>query len=120
MCTSEFRLDFVGGWGGFEIVEGGIDDKSVWGFVFLFSVFGFRSRFSVCRSKHRGEDVTQHRRLCIQIFQNILRRISSAAKSSFAHRFVFSSRAPQAHTDKHTQAQKVGERVSKTQSTRSH
>lgn len=67
-----------------------------------------------------GEDVTQHRRLCIQIFQNILRRISSAAKSSFAHRFVFSSRAPQAHTDKHTQAQKVGERVSKTQSTRSH
>lgn len=54
MCTSEFRLDFVGGWGVVEIVEGGIDDKSVWGFVFLFSVFGFRSRFSVCRSKHRG------------------------------------------------------------------
>lgn len=82
-------------------MEGGKDDKSVW---VLFSCFRFLVfvLVSLFVDLNTGGKTSQHRRLCIQIFLNILLRISSVAKSSFAHRFVFSSRAPHAHTDSHT------------------
>lgn len=96
---------------------GGKDDKSVWVLFSCFRFLGF-VLVSLFVDLSTGGKTSQHRRLCIQIFLNISRRISSAAKSSFAHRFVFSSRAPHAHTDTHTQSER--ERVSKTQSTRSH